>query len=106
MEGDMVTVNEAAQMLGTSKEKIARLVKQGVLTSRSSIVDRRRRLIPRAQIERILREDGRGLPPRKDSNGHFPDARPWPRTIGMYTGPMAVEADEVDEYLRTHWHLD
>jgi excisionase family DNA binding protein len=106
MEGDMVTVTEAAQMLGTTKEKIARLVKQGVLTVRPSIVDGRRRLIPRAQIERILREEGRPIPLDSNSNGLIPGSRPWPRTIGMYTGPVPVEADQVDEYLRAHWHPD
>jgi excisionase family DNA binding protein len=100
MEQDTLTVNEAAQLLGTTKEKIARLVRQGVLTSRVSVVDARRRLIPRAEVERILRDEA-----RVGSSGVSAGtpSRPRPRTAGMYTGPLEIEADEVDDYLRDHW---
>lgn len=92
VEGDCVTVTEAAAMLGVRKEKIARLTKQGVLTSRPSILDARRRLIPREQLDRLLRDEGR--PPRRS---------PSPQTAGLYTGPMEISSDRVDDYLREHW---
>jgi excisionase family DNA binding protein len=127
-DGDSVTVTEAAAMLGVRKEKVARLVKKGILTSRPSILDARCRLIPREQVERILAEEGRA-PVRRGSTG--PDiagpvndpssegreglrglgssqdpssTRPRPRTAGIYTGPMKVHSDEIEEYLREHWH--
>jgi excisionase family DNA binding protein len=100
---DTVTVTEAAQMLGTTKERIARLIRRGVLTSRASDLDRRRRLIPREEIERILREEGWNPPKRRKPSEATSSSRPRPRTIGMYDGPMKVTSDEVDEFLAKHW---
>ena len=57
-EEDSVTVTEAAVMLGVRKEKIARLIKQGIITCRPSKLDARRKLIPRTQVETILEEEG------------------------------------------------
>ncbi|MBV9281575.1 MAG: helix-turn-helix domain-containing protein, partial [Chloroflexi bacterium] len=123
-DGDSVTVTEAAAMLGVRKEKVARLVKKGILTSRPSILDARCRLIPREQVERILAEEGRVAtargssetynagPSDEESNhmrgdGQAPgsgqdpsSARPRPRTAGIYTGPMKVHSDEVEDCLR------
>lgn len=100
---DTVTVTEAARLLGTTNERIARLIKRGVLTSRVSNLDRRRRLIPREQVERILQEEGRKPPTRLTHPEMAGRSRPRPRTIGMYTGPIKVTSDEIDEYLAEHW---
>ena len=99
-EADSVTVMEAAAMLGVRKEKIARLIKQGILTSRPSKLDARRKLIPRAQVENILAEEGRKPRGGRDET----TSRRRPRTAGLYTGPMKVHSDEVEDYLREHWH--
>jgi excisionase family DNA binding protein len=96
MERDTVTVKEAAEILGTTKEKVARLVKQGILSSEVGVIDARRHLIPRAQLERLLSKEGR-------PSGGSGAPRKRPRTAGMYAGPLEVDADEVDEYLRRHW---
>ncbi len=100
---DVVTVTEAARLLGTTNERIARLVKRGVLTSRVSNLDRRRRLIPREEVERILQEEGWKPPVRPTHPESAVRSRPLPRTIGMYTGPIEVTSDEIDEYLAKHW---
>ena len=104
MNNDVVTVTEAAELLGTSKEKIARLVRQGVLTARRSTLDARRRLIPRSEIEELLRAEGR------TSGDEGETAPPDPRrdgqrrpTIGMYTGPVIIPARDVEDYLEEHW---
>ena len=102
-EHDMVTVTEAARLLGTTNERIARLVKRGVLTSRVSNLDRRRRLIPRTDVERILQEEGWRPPTRHAGRETTRHTRPRPRTIGLYTGPLEVTSDEIDEYLAQHW---
>jgi len=97
---DQVTVKEAAQLLGTTKEKVARLVRQGVLTSRPSVLDARRRLIPLAELERILEAEGRHV---SVQGGSRSENRARPRTAGMYTGLLDVHSDEVEDYLRQHW---
>jgi excisionase family DNA binding protein len=53
-----VMVTEAAEMLGVTKEKVARLIKKGVLNAEPSTLDARRKLIPRVQVEAILARDG------------------------------------------------
>jgi excisionase family DNA binding protein len=100
-ERDYVTVGEAARMLGVRKEKIARLVKQGVLTSKPSIVDARRRLIPRNQLEEILEEEGANQPasPREDGKG---SPRPWPKTVGIVSDG-SLQSTDIEEYMREHW---
>lgn len=102
-ERETVTVSEAARLLGTTNERIARLIKRGVLTSRVSNLDRRRRLIPREEVERILHEEGWKPPTRPARAETGVDPRPRPRTIGMYAGPLKVTSDEIDEYLAEHW---
>ena len=101
---DTVTVTEAARMLGTTHERIARLIKRGILTSRQSDLDRRRRLIPRAQVERILQEEGWNPPKQRRRPVAADREQLLPRTTGMYAGPMKVTSDEVDEYLGRHWN--
>lgn len=100
---ETVTVTEAARLLGTTNERIARLIKRGVLTSRVSNLDRRRRLIPREEVERILHEEDWKPPTRPAHPETAASLRPRPRTIGMYTGPLEVTSDEIDEYLSEHW---
>ncbi|MGI8967784.1 MAG: hypothetical protein ACR2GA_01600 [Chloroflexota bacterium] len=101
---DTVTVTGAACMLGTTNERIARLIKRGALTSQTSLLDRRRRLIPRVEIERILREEGYNPPKRRLRSKPAADSRPRPRTFGMHSGPIKVTSADVDEYLAKHWN--
>lgn len=102
-DGETVTVTEAARMLGTTNERITRLIQCGVLTSWQSKLDRRRRLIPRADVEQILREEGWNPPQRRARLELESLSPPLPSTRGMYDGPMKVTSDEVDEYLAKNW---
>lgn len=100
---DTVTVSEAARILGTTNERIARLVKRGILTSRVSNLDRRRRLIPRKEVERILQQERYEPPVRPKRDAVAEQAHPRPHTFGIYSGPLKVTSDQVDDYLTEHW---
>jgi hypothetical protein len=91
-------------MLGTTIGHIARLIRRGVLTTLPSNLDRRRRLIPRDEIERILAEEGRDPPARRTPPADSNRSHPLPRTFGIYDGPLSVTNDEIDERLATHWN--
>ena len=57
--GHPVTVGAAAQMLGVSRRQVNRMLHEGVLTSTVG-GDRRKRLIPVAEIEACMDTRGRG----------------------------------------------
>jgi excisionase family DNA binding protein len=76
MEGDKVMVTEAAEMLGVTKEKVARLIKKGVLTAEPSLLDARRKLIPRVQVEAILAKEGHAPAKRRRKTGHEIEGTP------------------------------
>ena len=80
-------------MLGVRKEKVARLVKGGLLTSRPSRVDARKHLIPREQVEQLLAEEGRGSAPQ---------SRPRPRIAGMVNDPT-LQSRDLEDYMAAHW---
>jgi len=94
MSDELVTMTEAAQLLGTTREKVARLVRQGVLTSRPSVLDARRRLIPRTEVEGILNSEGRHVSTQESDSIEKP-RRLRPLTAAMYTSPLAIQSDEV-----------
>ena len=52
-ETEMVTVRQAAEMLGVSRATIARMMRRGDLQAFRNPVDRRLRLIRREDIERL-----------------------------------------------------
>lgn len=53
-----VSVQEAADMLNVRRERIWKLLTDGVLTAEPSKLDARQKLIPREQVERLLLEEG------------------------------------------------
>jgi excisionase family DNA binding protein len=55
---EMVTVQEAAALLGVRRERVWQLIKRGALTATKSQLDGRYRLIPRTQIDQMLRYEG------------------------------------------------
>jgi excisionase family DNA binding protein len=59
MGSPYVTIGEAAALLGVSRQKLGRMVRDGVLSARPSRLDARERLIPRHEVEGILRDEGR-----------------------------------------------
>jgi excisionase family DNA binding protein len=92
---DTVTITEAATMLGVEKGKITRLVKAGVLTSRTSLLDTRRRLIPRNQVERIIAEEG--AKSRKPVSTQR--VRPGFASDGIDTDPADIPASRIKDWV-------
>jgi len=56
--GEYLSIREAAAFLGVSREKVARLIKQGVLPAERSLLDGRRKRIPRSALQEILKSEG------------------------------------------------
>lgn len=56
-EPNEVTLQEAAELLGVRRERVWRLVRSSVLTARRSKLDRRVQLIPKSEIEQLVREE-------------------------------------------------
>ncbi len=63
-EPELITLGEAQKRLGTSKNTIARLVKEGRLTVFYNALDRRQKLVDAAQVEG-LRRPQQGTPEGK-----------------------------------------
>lgn len=47
---DLITANEARSLLGVSRMKIANLLKEGVLKTYQNPLDRREKLVSRAEV--------------------------------------------------------
>jgi len=56
---EYLSIGEAAALLGVSRNKVVRLIKEGVLPAEDSILDKRRKRIPRAAVLDILKREGR-----------------------------------------------
>ena len=54
-EPELITLGEAQRRLATSKNTIARLVKEGHLTIFANVLDRRQKLVDAAHDERLRR---------------------------------------------------
>ncbi len=63
-ERELITLGEAQRRLATSKNTIARLVKEGRLTVFYNALDRRQKLVDAAEVEG-LRRPQRGMPEGK-----------------------------------------
>ena len=57
MDDEFVTMREAQQILGVSKFKMWQLVRDGELTAYQSSVDRRQKLVRRADLEALRRPE-------------------------------------------------
>jgi hypothetical protein len=53
---DYVTATEARLRLGISKQKLAALMRDGVLPSIDSVMDKRVKLVRRADVERLAQQ--------------------------------------------------
>ena len=53
-ESEYITVAEARDMLGVSDPKIARMMKDGVLHAEENPVDKRSKIIPRAEVVALV----------------------------------------------------
>ena len=67
MTDEYVTVREAGELLGVSKVKMAQLLRDGVLSAQESVLDRRVKLILRADVERLAKQL---RPSRRDDQAH------------------------------------
>ena len=54
MKRDEVTIQEASEILGVSREKVRRMIQAGQLHARQSVLDQRQKLIARREIDAIL----------------------------------------------------
>jgi hypothetical protein len=52
--GDLLTLREAETLLGVSHQKMTNLVKDGVLRTFSSPLDRRKKLVRKADVEALI----------------------------------------------------
>jgi len=50
---DLITTREAIKLLGISSNTIARLFKSGELTRYDDILDNRKKLVSRSEVERL-----------------------------------------------------
>lgn len=56
MPEDLITLTEAAELLGVSRFKMSRLVREGVLQAYTSVLDRRQRLVRQADVNALRNE--------------------------------------------------
>lgn len=128
LERKKLTVQEAADMLNVRRERVWKLMMDGVLSTEPSKLDDRQKLIPREQIDALLLEEG--YRPRrtvyrakKDVPGPKPESvvntttaaleerdsvagyssTPWPQSIGMISDGT-LSSSESEEYLRRTLH--
>jgi excisionase family DNA binding protein len=115
-EEQNLTVEEAADVLNVRRERIWKLMNDGVLTAEPSKLDGRQRLIPREQVEGLLLQEG--YRPRRAVQRRTPDESqsdsgdaigatscPWPRSIGMVSDGT-LPGSESEVYLRKQLHGD
>lgn len=53
-KADLITLTAARSILGVSRTKIWRLVREGALVVYSNPLDKREKLVPRSQVEALL----------------------------------------------------
>jgi excisionase family DNA binding protein len=82
---DTVTMKEAAQLLGVSNAKLWRMVRDGVLLAYQNPLDRREKLIRRADIDHLRAE---GRPPRRFVSD------------GVDTAPVDIPASRIKDWVR------
>jgi hypothetical protein len=93
-----VNLTTAAAMLGVSRTKLWTMVRGGEIQSSPDPIDRRQRLIPLGEIERLLRERGASLPSGTDVTGRSRFV-----SDGSVSNPDAVPSDRIKEWVRETW---
>jgi hypothetical protein len=53
-KAELITLTEARRILGVSRMKVWRLVKEGTLTAISNPLDKRQKLVQRLQVEALI----------------------------------------------------
>ncbi len=85
-------MTEAAALLGVSNATMWRLVKDGTLSARQDPLDRRVKLIERADLDRLAARSSR---PRR----HFV-------SDGAGSNPEGPDAATVKGWIRANWHRE
>jgi len=102
LERKKLTVQEAADMLNVRRERIWKLMNDGVLSAEQSKLDGRQKLIPREQVDALLLEEG--FRPRRMAHRAKKDIpEPKPESVGITTTPVLEERDSVAGYSSTPW---
>jgi predicted DNA-binding transcriptional regulator AlpA len=86
---ERVTMREAAAILGVSHAKMWQLVKEGVVSAEPNPLDRRQKLLRRADLE-TLKGEGRA---------HHRFA-----SDGIAANPDAVPSSRIKDWVRQTWH--
>lgn len=58
-EPELIAIAEAREILGVSKPRMAELLKEGVLIAEDNPLDKRSKLVKRADVEALARRAGR-----------------------------------------------
>ncbi len=58
-DGEMMTVGEAAEYLGVSGRKLARLIAEGTIVATTDKLDKRIKLVRRVDVEKLANESVR-----------------------------------------------
>lgn len=93
----MMTVGQAADYLGVSRTKVWKLIGEGILSPVTNPLDKRQKLVPAEQIERLAQMRGT----RTSSQSR----RPRFHSDGTANNPEAPRSDELEEYLRGRWQV-
>lgn len=58
-ETELVTIAEARRILGVSKPRMAEILRDGLLATEENLLDKRSKLVKRADVEALARKSGR-----------------------------------------------
>jgi hypothetical protein len=92
-----VNLTTAAKVLGISRTKLWVMVRAGEIESSADPLDKRQRLIPLREIERL--QEQRGTAADADSRVRTP------RFVsdGSVSNPSAVSSDRIKDWVRETW---
>ena len=85
-----MTIHQVAEYLGVSRTKVWKLVGEGVLSASTNPLDKREKLVPAGEVRRL--------------KGFGAADRPRFRSDGIVDSVTAPRSDELENYLRDHWH--
>ena len=57
-KGEYMTVADAREYLGVSKRKIAQLIENGILPAENNLLDKRSKIVKRADVEALRKVPG------------------------------------------------
>lgn len=98
-EQKYLTVQAAAEVLHTNRRRIWQLIRDHQLKAIENPLDRREKLILRAEVERLAIFS---RPRHADGVGPA-QSRPRPRTFDLLDDPD-LQSEELEDCLLVHWH--